>query len=484
MPEVFLILPTLGLAATLLALFFLNRDYRRIKAGSERTLLEKQQHADALNGLRTQHREAEARAQSLQNQLDTTLERLRSVEQTGTEREQELMRLHQQIDSIQQREQSLHTSVADWQMRTTEHQQTAALYRWMANSAYDALLVLDTKLKVLATNKSANALFGITTLSPDTSLADITQSPILVMMVEDAIVNEEDSLEEQVTVGERSFLICTQIIRDGDSTHIGLALQDITQLIRLNRARRDMVANISHELRTPIANIRLIIDGLFHDQDKPKRKESISSLRAIGHETETLLWLVQEMADLSMIESGQAIIRLVDVPLCEIIDEAAARLEDQMEAKRLKLVREHTEAIHVLCDRDLIQRVIVNLLHNAMKWSPTGGTITLTAEEQEDEAIISIYDNGPGVPEDQVDRIFERFYQMDGSRSGGEGTGLGLAICKHIVTAHGGRIWAESNRTGTGGGRFKFTLLLAEDSAISPVAHDHQLASGNTENGV
>lgn len=483
MPDPFLILLILGLAAALLTLFFLYRDYQRmsaehqrmsaehqrvsaehqrVKAEHQRTLLEVQQQAANTGTLQTQRREAEARADSLQSQLQAA---------------------QQQLEAVEQREKSLTTSAAEWQAHITTQQQAAELNRWLADTAYDGLIVLDTDLKVLATNKSAEDLLGIGTFAPDASLTDITQTPILEMMVEDALANEEDILEEQVTFGERSFLVRTQMIRADGITRIGIALHDITQLIRLNRARRDMVANISHELRTPIANIRLIIDGLFHDQDKPKRKESISSLRAIAHETETLLWLVQEMADLSMIESGQSIIRLVDVPLWEITEEATARLEDQMESKRLKLVRQQADDIHVLCDRDLIQRVIVNLLHNAMKWSPTGGTLTVTTEKQGDEAVVSIYDNGPGVPEDQVERIFERFYQVDNSRSAGEGTGLGLAICKHIITAHGGRVWAESNTTGNGGGRFKFTLLLAEEIRTAPaeqgITSDTSITSGD-----
>jgi two-component system, OmpR family, phosphate regulon sensor histidine kinase PhoR len=134
----------------------------------------------------------------------------------------------------------------------------------------------------------------------------VTAVPDLEEMVNDALTNQEESFEEQITIRERYFRVQSRVIRQEGHLFIGLALQDITQLVRLNRARRDMVANISHELRTPIANIRMIIDGLFHDQDKPKRKDSISSLQAIARETDALLWLVQEMSDLSMIESGQA----------------------------------------------------------------------------------------------------------------------------------------------------------------------------------
>jgi two-component system phosphate regulon sensor histidine kinase PhoR len=225
-----------------------------------------------------------------------------------------------------------------------------------------------------------------------------------------------------------------------------------------------MVANISHELRTPIANIRLIIDSLFHEQEKPKRKESASALRAIARETDSLLWLVQELLDLSMIESGQAILRMVEWSLNELAAEAIERMEDQSDSKDIHIRSEVPEGLLVWADHEQVRRVLINLIHNAIKWSPQGGTITVTAEQDiaADEVIVSVLDNGPGVPDDQTERIFERFYQIDSSRSGGEGTGLGLAICKHIVEAHGGQIWAEGNQGNTRGGIFRFTLGLVE----------------------
>ena len=114
-----------------------------------------------------------------------------------------------------------------------------------------------------------------------------------------------------------------------------------------------------------------------------------------------------------------------------------------------------------LCDADQLKRVLVNLLHNAIKWSPPGELITVSASQQADELTVSIFDKGPGIPDDLRERVFERFYQADASRSGDEGTGLGLAICKHIVEAHGGRIWAEGNSRDKGG-HFVFTVLKAD----------------------
>lgn len=333
------------------------------------------------------------------------------------------------------------------------------IYKILADGAYDALLVIDTSFNILATNQSAEKLFNQSPLM-GSSLKDISDLPELELMVSDALVNEEESFEEQMLYKERHYRVRTQVYRHDDRPYVRLAMSDITQLVKLNRARRDMVANISHELRTPIANIRLIIDNLFHDQDKPKRKDSISSLRNIARETENLMWLVQEMSDLSMIESGQSIVRMVENNLRQMVLDAIERLEQRIEVHNIIVHNNVPAHFMVLCDRDLIQRVLVNLIHNAIKWSPQGETITINAQNGGDEVTISVLDNGPGVSPDQVDRIFERFYQVDASRSGGEGTGLGLAICRHIVEAHGGKIWAEAN-TVNKGGRFFFTLLSA-----------------------
>lgn len=340
-----------------------------------------------------------------------------------------------------------------------------ALTLTLANAAYDALIVLDHDFQVIAINDSAEALFGRKRPIGE-RLEDVTHSPELVNLIQDALSNEEESLEEQFTFNKRSYKVRVQVIHREPHVFIGVALQDVSDLVRLNRARRDMVGNISHELRTPIANIRMVIDSLFHEQDKPKRKQSTSALKTIARETDSLLWLVQELLDLSMIESGQAILRLIDLPLRSVVDEVVERMADHSEAKEVHIIAEVTDDIEVLADDDQLRRVLVNLIHNALKWSPVGKAVTIRAENQGDEVLISILDEGEGVPDDQIERIFERFYQVDASRSKGEGTGLGLAICKHIIEAHGGRIWAEGNHGGTQpGGRFRFVLARAEMEA-------------------
>lgn len=373
---------------------------------------------------------------------------LESLRQNATQREQQMASLQQRLDDYE-----------------TDSAYKLALALTLANTAYDALFVLNESCQIVAINNGAESLFEVAR-PLGRSLADVTHTPELELMVGDALANAEETLEEQITIDGRSYRVRVQVIRRAGNAFIGLALQDVTELVRLHRARRDMVANISHELRTPIANIRLIIDSLFHEQDKPKRKQSTTALRTIARETDSLLWLVQELLDLSMIESGQAILRMVEWSVKELIEEAAERMQDQSEIKKIRIVSEAPDDVWVWADHEQARRVLINLIHNAIKWSPPGKVITVTAETAADEVIVSVLDQGPGVADDQKERIFERFYQVDPSRSGGEGTGLGLAICKHIIEAHGGRIWAESTNNGANGGIFRFTLGLAETHAI------------------
>ncbi|MEL7432649.1 MAG: ATP-binding protein [Chloroflexota bacterium] len=351
--------------------------------------------------------------------------------------------------------------------------QSKALFAAVSSIAYDHVFVLDEENTVIAHNRSSNAIFGEQNPIGE-KLSDVLDAPELFDIIARA-ATEEETLEEQFVMEGRYYRARTQVMHHENFRYfVGVAVQDITQLVRLNRARRDMVANISHELRTPITKIRFVIDSLFHDQNRPKRKASISSLREISREVGELEDVVQELLDLSMIESGQAIMKLVDEPLIEIANAAVERLDEKLSRKNITVVRHIPDKMRVLCDREHIRRVITNLISNAIKWSPEDDVITISVTSGGEDVTVSVFDNGPGVPDDQRQRIFERFYQVDTARSGKEGSGLGLAICKHIIEAHGGRIWAEGNSQGSGG-RFMFTLLNpnpSEDVYMDKGQHD------------
>jgi two-component system, OmpR family, phosphate regulon sensor histidine kinase PhoR len=419
-----------------------RRDLYQRDADAQKAHYQWQRALNELSEKQTQMAKLDALVLKLRQDYATAESRTREIEQRHTTTQSLISNLRGQI-----------------QMSEMASVESKALFSTISSVAYDLVFVLNEDQIVIALNQAADMLFAHKNPIGD-KLCEVIDSPDLQEIIVRA-QTEDESLEEQIFYDGHHYRVRTQVMRyQKGHSFIGVALQDVSQLVRLNRSRRDMVANISHELRTPIANIRLIIDSLFYDQNRPKRKASIASLRAIARETDTLLWLVQELLDLSMIESGQAIMKLVPIRLSDVVNDAVERLYDQLEARGLKVVVHVPEKIVVLCDYEQTRRVLINLIHNAKKWSPMNDAITVSASIMDEEVTVSVFDNGPGVPSDQTERIFERFYQIDTSRSDGEGTGLGLAICKHIVEAHGGRIWAEGNTAGNGG-RFLFTLLNA-----------------------
>lgn len=428
---------------------------------------EKQAEIAKRDALLTELRAQAAESQSRVQELD---QRAVSAESVITDLRAQLADAEIRAQDLEQQTANTETLISTLRGQIQTSEQTSiesrALFSTLSSVAYDLVFVLNEDQIIIALNEAARDLFGQRNPIGD-KLCQVIHSPDLEEIIARA-ETEDESLEEQIFYDNRHYRVRTQVMHyNNDHAFIGVAMQDVTQLVKLNRSRRDMVANISHELRTPIANIRLIIDSLFYDQNRPKRKASIASLRAIARETDTLLWLVQELLDLSMIESGQAIMKLVPTRLIDVVNDAVQRLHDQLDARGLKVAVHVPERVVVLCDYEQTRRVLMNLIHNAKKWSPPNDAITVNANIGDEEITVSIFDNGPGVPNDQTERIFERFYQIDTSRSGGDGTGLGLAICKHIIEAHGGRIWAEGNAAGNGG-RFLFTLLNAGLQAPLP----------------
>ena len=236
-------------------------------------------------------------------------------------------------------------------------------------------------------------------------------------------------------------------------------LQDLTRVRRLETVRRDFVSNLSHELRTPLASLKALVETL-RDGALEDPKAAGRFLNSVETEVDALTQMVQELLDLSRVESGQVPLNLVPADVREVLSRPAERLRPQAERAGLTLsVELPPDPPRVLADVERMQQVVINLLHNAIKFTPPGGRVTISAEAAGDEMIMSVRDTGVGIAAENLDRIFERFYKADRARSGG-GTGLGLAIAKHIVQAHGGRIWAESVEGA--GSTFYFALRVAD----------------------
>lgn len=236
-----------------------------------------------------------------------------------------------------------------------------------------------------------------------------------------------------------------------------IILQDLTQVRRLETIRRDFISNISHELRNPLAALKALVDTLRDGalDDRPMAERFLTQIEA---EVDSMTQMVRELLELSRIESGRVPLHIAATPVSAIIGPAVERLRSQADRAGLTIdVDVPDDLPPAQGDSERLQQVMSNLLHNAIKFTPPGGRITVSARK-DDRLVISVQDTGVGIAKADLSRIFERFYKADRARSGG-GTGLGLAIAKHVVQAHGGQIWAESAEGH--GATFHFTLPVA-----------------------
>ena len=237
-----------------------------------------------------------------------------------------------------------------------------------------------------------------------------------------------------------------------------LLFQDITRQEKTEQMRRDFISNVSHELRTPLASLKALSETLRDGamEDPPAAGLFLERMEI---EVDELSQLVSELLELSRIESGRVPLKLEPVPPQEIVAGGYERLNLQAQRAGLNISMECSEDLPaVLADTSRMQQVMVNLLHNAIKFTPTGGQITAGAFQQGEQVVFFVRDTGIGIAAADLPRVFERFFKTDRARTG-SGTGLGLAIVRHQVEAHGGKTWVESELNA--GSTFYFSLPLA-----------------------
>jgi two-component system phosphate regulon sensor histidine kinase PhoR len=233
--------------------------------------------------------------------------------------------------------------------------------------------------------------------------------------------------------------------------------QDLTELRSLQTMRREFVGNVSHELRTPLAAIKAIVDTL-RDGAMDDKKTAVNFLNRLDAEVDGMTQMVAELTELSRIETGRIKLKLEPVNINSLIEEVAARLSPQAERQHVSLSTELAPDLPIVqADKERIQQVIVNIMHNAIKFTPSGGRVAISTKHSGESVMAWVSDTGIGISKDDLPHIFERFFKADKSRST-SGTGLGLAIAKHIVQTHGGSIWVESEEGK--GSTFSFSLPL------------------------
>ena len=287
------------------------------------------------------------------------------------------------------------------------------------------------------------------------SLSTLTTNAEVLATVRRAL-RQQGTVSGAITLEPGVFVeMVARVLEDGS---LLLLLEDVSELRMLRTVRRDFVANVSHELRTPLASIRLLVDTL-EDGALDEPEVATNFVHRIGVETDHLIQMVTELLELSRIESGQLPVRgREQTPIDELVSVAVERLSvvalDMQIAVTTEVV---TGMSSVLADRNQIVQVLMNLLFNAIKFTPRDGAVHIRAWPESASIVVSVSDTGMGIATADLPRIFERFYKSDKARSrSGGGTGLGLPIARHIVESHGGSIRAES-REGHGS-TFTFTL--------------------------
>jgi two-component system, OmpR family, phosphate regulon sensor histidine kinase PhoR len=320
------------------------------------------------------------------------------------------------------------------------------------SSMMEAVIVVDTHKHVLQINEAAEDLFGILKERvKGRSVQEAIRNTDFHRFITKTLAGEEPLEGDIVFMGdpERFLQAHGAILRDEQSRGIGavVVLNDITRLKTLENIRRDFVANVSHELKTPITSIKGFLEtlkeGAIHDPETADR-----FLDIILKHTERLNWIIEDLLSLSRIERDgeKGGIPLESGPLKDVLEAVVKECAPKAQSKDIELVCSCPADITAKINPTLLEQAIANLVDNAVKYSDPGKNVIIESIKTPSEVTIRVTDQGCGIPRDHLTRVFERFYRVDKARSRKVGgTGLGLAIVKHIVNAHGGTITVESS---------------------------------------
>lgn len=316
----------------------------------------------------------------------------------------------------------------------------------------EAVLVIDSHENIRSVNESAEKLFQIDSSKvKGRKVQEAIRNTDLRLFVAETLLREEPLEGDIVILGdpEKFLQAHSAILRDvnGNTVSALVVLNDVTRLKALENIRRDFVANVSHELKTPITSIKGFLETLREGALKdPEHAERF--LDIIIKHTDRLTAIVDDLLSLSRIErdAEKGEIALEDRRIAEVLDAVGKACRKRAQLKNINLECEADNAIVAKVNATLLEQAIVNLVDNAVKYSEPDQTVIVRAERTDGEVVIKVVDEGCGIPRDHLERIFERFYRVDKARSRKVGgTGLGLAIVKHIISAHGGRITVESS---------------------------------------
>lgn len=369
----------------------------------------------------------------------------------------------------------LHRARAAWQAEAAilaeQNQSALTEARTRQDALFDSMiegvLVLDETGRVQFANSTFAEMFATTgVLRGKTLLETVRQHEIAEIVertrVEGRVINQELRLP---TAPERWLQINAAALRSAAQRRLGVIVvfHDLTDLKQLARTRQEFVANVSHELRTPLSLIKGYAETLL-DGAKDNPEVATKFLQTIDRNARRLDLLIQDLLIISSLESGRVSLSLGPVELSALVTRLLGDFQSRAAARHVRLVSTVPE-LHAHADEARLEQVFGNLLENAVKYGRESGTVTVGGRPTPTgELEFFVQDDGPGIPAEALERVFERFYRVDQARSREQGgTGLGLSIVKHIVQNHGGRVWVES--APGQGAKFCFTLPAAKSDA-------------------
>ncbi|MDE3094644.1 MAG: PAS domain S-box protein [Chloroflexota bacterium] len=350
---------------------------------------------------------------------------------------------------------ALNAAAARTQALVGALRQERAQLEALLNAGSDAIIAVDADGAIVYMNDGARAVFG-TAATPGRPFIEVVRDHDLNDVVIAAARRGERSVRVVPYGAAQRWLQATAVPIERAGAWAALAVfHDLTEVRRLDSMRRDFISNVSHELRTPLAGIRAAAETLQEGAlDEPAAAREF--LGHIQREVDRLTQMVEELLELSRIESGAAPMSFRQLDARSLVDDAVERFSRQAERAGLALhARTGDAPLLVYGDGERLERALGNLVANAIRFTPPGGSVTVAAAAAGADVVISVEDTGVGIEPDQQRRVFERFYKADAAR-GESGVGLGLAIVKHIVLAHEGTVGVES-RPGRGS---TFTVRL------------------------
>ncbi|MBU5431183.1 ATP-binding protein [Intestinimonas sp. MSJ-38] len=321
-----------------------------------------------------------------------------------------------------------------------ERNKLSTLFTYMA----DGVVAFDKSGHILHMNPAAQQMLGME-FGPELIYTQVFPN----LNVEESDLGEGGRyIEIDYAANKRILKILLAMFGTAEDENSGImaVLHDITEQKKLDSSRREFVANVSHELRTPLTNVKGYTETLLDAGDELDGETRRNFLQVIYNESDRMTHIVKDLLTLSQLDYGKMDMEMSPIPVKLIVQNIASAMLIEARGQGLTLETKLEEPLPlILADRNRMEQVIANIVSNAIKYNRPGGTVTLSAFSQEDKVVIKVQDTGIGIPQEDIPRLFERFYRVDKARSRERGgTGLGLAIAKEIVEQHQGTIGVES----------------------------------------